>query len=197
MSAVPSSLAIGVLAAGSSKRLGQPKQLVNLQGQSLIAQQIQTAASVCPAEILVTVGAHAPAIEAEVVRINKQAIQILRVADFDRGMSASIQALACRCQQKNHSHLLLMLVDQWRIDANYLHALLQLCAAHPRHAIASCIEGLRMPPAIFPSNWFNRLQALQGDQGAKMLLRESADVIELRSNDNLGDIDLPLDLLKP
>jgi molybdenum cofactor cytidylyltransferase len=188
-------LAVGILAAGQSKRLGQPKQLVHYQGLPLVVHQFKTADAVGAVEIFLTVGAH----QAQVVDAIQSAqglqtpLHILPVADYQSGMAASIRQLARTCNTRDVTHLLIMLVDQYLISTAHLRQLIDLCHAHANQAIATSVHGIRMPPAIFPRQWFDRLAALQGDQGAKYLLRDSGDVIELASKQDLGDIDVATD----
>ncbi len=191
------SFAIGILAAGSSTRLGQAKQLISIAGQSLLARQICVADALRPAEVMIAIGAHRAEMESELDRLQSTtASPLTRIAvlGFAEGMSASIRALVSACQLQSYTHLLLLLVDQYRVSAEHLRALLQCAALHADTAVASAHDGLCMPPAVFPASWFARLQELRGDQGAKSLLRQGENVIAVATDADLGDIDVPADV---
>src|SRR3546814_2492452 len=55
-----------------------------------------------------------------------------------------------------------------------------------------CSSDLRMPPALFGAEWFEMLQQLNGDQGARSLISR-ATLVVARPED-LVDIDSPADL---
>src|SRR3546814_2474799 len=58
--------------------------------------------------------------------------------------------------------------------------------------VASGVDGSRMPPALFGAEWFEMLQQLNGDQGARSLISR-ATLVVARPED-LVDIDSPADL---
>src|SRR3546814_4863790 len=67
----------------------------------------------------------------------------------------------------------------------------QTCAL-PISLVASGVDGSRMPPALFGAEWFEMLQQLNGDQGARSLISR-ATLVVARPED-LVDIDSPADL---
>ncbi len=181
--------AIAILAAGGSTRLGQPKQCVQWRGTSLLQRAVDTACTVSP-RVLLTLGADADALWGT-LRAPRE-LKRVDVPDHRDGLSASIRAaVACAERDAAVNRLLVMLVDQYAIDAEWLHGLLALAGAHPQRMVASRYEDLRGVPAVFPRGAFVALAALRGDQGARALLRDEDDPIDYIAPHAPGDVDTP------
>jgi molybdenum cofactor cytidylyltransferase len=191
-------LTVGILAAGLSRRLGQAKQLVIYQGMPLVVRQIQAAAAINPAQILVSTGAHQMQV-AKAIRSMPTLttpLSVLPVEDFQSGMAASIRTIAQACMATDCTHLMIMLVDQYLITPEHLNRLADIGQVPSNQVVATSVKGTRMPPVIFPRLWFDRLTGLQGDQGAKHLLRNCDEVIDCDIEIDPGDIDSPEDCEK-
>ncbi len=181
--------AIAILAAGASTRLGQPKQLVQWRGISLLQHAVDTACAVSPRALLM-LGADADALwrtlqaPPELKRVD--------VPDHRDGLSASLRA-AVTCAECDAAvdRLLVMLVDQYTVDAEWLRALLALADTHPQRIVASRYDGFRGVPAVFPRSAFAALAALRGDQGARALLRDEDNPIDCIAPHAPGDVDTP------
>ena len=180
---------VAILAAGDSTRLGQPKQLVQWRGTSLLQHAVDTAAGVAPL-VLLTLSA-----DADVLWRTLRApssLERVDVPDHREGMSASLRAAVARVDADPAvDRLLVMLVDQYAVDADWLRGLLALADAHPRRMIASRYDGLRGVPAVFPRSAFPALAALHGDQGARALLRDEPEAIDFIAPHAPGDVDTP------
>lgn len=183
------STVIAILAAGDSNRLGQPKQLVQWRGVSLMQHAVDTACTVAP-HVLLALGADADALwrtlraPASLGRVD--------VPDHREGLSASLRAAVAHVDADPAvDRLLVMLVDQYAVDETWLRGLLALADAHPRRMIASRYDGLRGVPAVFPRSVFAALAALHGDQGARALLRDEPDAIDFIAPHAPGDVDTP------
>ncbi len=180
---------IAILAAGDSTRLGQPKQLVQWRGRSLLQRAVDTACDVAP-RVLVTLGAHGDALWTTLHL--PPTLQRIDVTDHRDGLSASLRAVAkCVDPDTTVERLLVMLVDQYAVDAVWLRHLLALADTHPQRIIASHYDGVRGVPAVFPRSAFTALAALQGDAGARALLRDERDPIDHIAPHPPGDVDTP------
>jgi molybdenum cofactor cytidylyltransferase len=189
-------LAVAILAAGQSRRLGQDKQLVQWQGKTLLQRAVDTAAHLQDSTTLVTLGVNADLHWSSLS--NKHSCTRLDVQDSNEGMSASMRAIAhCLNQSESVSisAVLIMLVDQYRVDVSWLNALNDLHGRYPDQAIASNFSGLRAVPAIFPRKHFQMLAELKGDRGARDWLRNQDDVIDFASPSEPGDVDSLKDLI--
>ncbi len=180
---------VAILAAGDSRRLGQPKQLVQWRGTSLLQHAVDTAATVAP-RVLLTLGADADALWRSLRA--PPSLERVDVPDHREGMSASLRAAVARVDaDPTVQRLLVMLVDQYAVDAAWLRDLLALADAHPQRMIASRYAGLRGVPAVFPRSAFSALAALRGDRGARALLRDEPDPIDFTAPHAPGDVDTP------
>jgi molybdenum cofactor cytidylyltransferase len=180
---------VAILAAGGSTRLGQPKQLVQWRGTTLLQHAVDTACAVAP-RVLLTLGADADALW-RTLRV-PSSLERVDVPDHRDGMSASLRAAIARVEEDAAvDRLLVTLVDQYAIDDAWLHGLLTLADAHPRRMVASRYDGLRGVPAAFPRDVFPALAALHGDQGARSLLRDEPDAIDFIAAHAPGDVDTP------
>ncbi len=183
------STVIAILAAGDSNRLGQPKQLVQWRGRSLLQHAVDTACAVAPC-VLLTLGADADALW-RTLRA-PASLERIDVPDHRDGMSASLRAAVAHVDaDPTAQRLLVMLVDQYAVDDAWLHGLLVLADAHPQRMVASRYAGLRGVPAVFPRHTFTALAALRGDQGARVVLRDEPDPIDFIAPHAPGDVDTP------
>ena len=83
-----------------------------------------------------------------------------------------------------------MLGDQPLITAAYLNKLIDKAKEQPETCVASGYKNKKGVPAIFPESYFDALEELSGDQGAKALLNSDPSVIALNAEDLLQDIDI-------
>jgi molybdenum cofactor cytidylyltransferase len=178
-----------ILAAGASTRLGQPKQLAMLEGETLLERAIRTALESGCSPIVVVLGANSAHILANTTLGN--AVPAINDA-WPEGMSTSIRLGIHTLQSiaPLSEGAILMTCDQPSVTAPHLRALIS--AGEPSLTItASAYSGRRGVPAYFPAIAFPTLTQLQGDAGARTLLRD-APAIDLPHGEL--DIDTPADL---
>jgi molybdenum cofactor cytidylyltransferase len=186
-------LAIAILAAGASRRLGQPKQLLRYDGETLLQRAVDAARGAGAARMLLMLGANAQACW-DALR-DRSDLERIDVPDVDEGMAASLRAAVMRVEHEHAiERLLVMLVDQPAVDAAWLRQLRELGLAYPQRMIASVHTGVRAAPAIFPRIEFQALLRLRGDAGARGLLRARGDTVEFPAPHPPGDIDTPQDV---
>lgn len=190
-----SAVAAIVLAAGASRRLGQPKQLLLLAGETLLARSIRMASEAGADPVFVVLGAHHEMIRSEVA--SNCAIFIVN-ENWEQGIASSIHAglAALEASAPNASGSLILSCDQPRLTAEHLCALMEAFVAHPEPSIvASAYADVRGGPAVFPRTAFSHLHALRGDKGARSLLLEPpCPLIALSFKGGDVDIDEPGDL---
>jgi CTP:molybdopterin cytidylyltransferase MocA len=91
--------------------------------------------------------------------------------------------------------LMLVLVDQLRLSNEHLDAL-RAASDEGRIIAASAYQGVLGVPAIFPRRFFPALQALEGDSGARQLLRGNFPVTAVNWPEGICDLDQPADLVR-
>ena len=166
-----------VLAAGSSSRLGSPKQLLAVGGQNLVQHAVSVALSSRIGPVLVVTGANRKAVEETLEDMD---VQLAYNPDWQEGMGASIRwgtqvALGLYPETEG---LLFMVCDQPFIHAEVLRALLEWQRETGKPIVTSSYEGVRGTPALYHASLFDELKSLQGDTGARPLLQRYATAIE-------------------
>ena len=160
-----------VLAAGFSRRLGRPKQAVQLGGEMLIERAVRTAVEAGFAAVYAVVPPDATFAE----RLVRQACTVVVNPGCAEGMASSIRAGVRAVQDSFDGTLdgvVLMTCDQPGTRPAHLWA---LCADRQR-VTGSGYAGRVAVPAYFPQKCFDQLLALHGDQGARTLLQNAACV---------------------
>jgi len=166
-------LSILIPAAGASKRLRQVKQLVKYQGKPLLQNAVESARSIAPREIIVVTGANAKAIKDTLQQL---AVQWVHNPDWSTGMGGSI-ALGAAAVNQESTGVLIFLCDQWRIQAQDLHALAETWRSDPQRIVVAEAQGHYMPPVIFPASCFDQLRKLAGWQGARSVLEARPELL--------------------
>lgn len=157
-----------VLAAGASTRLGEPKQLAMLAGETLLERAVRTAREAELSPVIVVVK-DAALIE----RVEAGGAQGLLNRRAEEGMSTSIRAGVYRAEAMKADGVVLMTCDQPGVTAEHLRAL----CAEPEATAGSGYAGKVGIPAYFPAVRFAELMKLQGDAGARALLRGARSVL--------------------
>ena len=173
-------LAALVLAAGSSSRLGEMKQLVDYRGQSLLARACGLAIDSCE-QVHCILGFQAERLLGELA--DKQ-VNILVNAHWRSGMSSSIAA-GIRQVSEDIDAVLILLVDQWQLEASHIKRLIESWQKAPEKISLACKNAVGEnnaamgPPVIFPRRYFSELMELTGEQGARPLLRKHGRALNL------------------
>lgn len=179
-----------VLAAGASRRLGTPKQLLNVDGETLLHRAARLALATAPAQTLVVLGAEAAAMREAVADLDVRSVVC---DDWQRGQSASLQA-GVSALEDGIEGVLVLLCDQVGLDAAHANTLLQAWHDAPTRAVASAYADVIGVPAVLPRAWFADVLRLQGDRGARELLRRrEAEVVKIAAPALARDVDTPRD----
>ncbi len=186
-----------VLAAGASRRLGQPKQLLVHGGVTLLERALRLSTEAGAEPVLTVLGASFEIICASVVL--DPAILVIN-DQWQRGISTSIHAglKALDVVARNAAGALILGCDQPRLTADHLRALIEMFSAQAKPSIvASAYAGVLGVPAVFPRSAFPHLRALRGDKGARALLLDPpCPLIALPFVGGEVDIDEPQDLTR-
>lgn len=177
-----------ILAAGASRRLGRPKQLVLLDGETLLRRAVRAALAGC-APVLVVVGSQAAEIEASLAGMP---VRVVANPEWQEGMAASIRA-GIRALPGDAPAALFLVCDQTAVDGALVGRLLAVRRAHPEAVVACAYGNARGTPSLFPARCFPQLLKLQGDRGARDLLA-GPDVLTVPFPEGVADVDTPADL---
>lgn len=182
-------LAVLILAAGNSTRMGVPKQLLKWKESNLLQHTINTVNQLNTENVLV-LGAYFNRIKAS---INSENIMVLFNGSWEKGLSQSIVLGVGHIKEShpNIESILIMLADQPLIDLYYLNEMIGLHHLNPNKIICTLYQNdKRGVPAIFNKTFFEDLLQLNDDIGAKELLnKHSNDLILLNGTRHTADID--------
>ena len=184
-----------LLAAGSSSRLGQPKQSVKVSGDSLVRRAAMQLLKLNPVVLIVVTGYGSDAVENG---LHDLKLRIVKNENWEQGIGSSI-ACGARNVTEEVDGLLVALCDQWRVDENDLNYLIATWSRDiSKIIIASWQENKSLfygPPALFPRNYIRELSELAGNQGAKALIAGNMDEVKFVEMKNAAtDLDTPTDL---
>lgn len=167
-------LSILIIAAGSSSRLGKPKQLVIFQAKTLIERTVETALEVSD-NVTVVLGANAELI---VPFLEKYPIKNLHNSLWAEGMASSIR-LGVESIDNQASSLLLLLCDQPFVSVGLLQEMIQTQHKTQNPIVACEYGGALGVPMVFDKTIFPELLALKGDKGAKAFLHKYPNQISV------------------
>ena len=177
-----------ILAAGASRRYGSPKQLVVIDGRTLLEHVIATAF----AAGLVPVVAVAPVWLSRPASLDADRLRWIRNPFPERGMSLSLR-LGFEAIGDEVEAVLILLGDQPRIPEATIDAILAARGARP--VVACAADGILAPPILIERSHFHLLEGLRGDVGLRELLRANPDLVRaVPVPAHPPDVDTPDDL---
>ena len=185
--------AVVVLAAGGSTRLGQPKQLLTRDGETLLHRAVRLALETSPAQVLVVVGANGDSIAAGVANLQ---CDVVSNSDWRSGMAGSLHVAGAHLSASVQS-VLVLVCDQPALERRHLDALLEGARTTDASCAATMHGDALGVPAVVPRDWFESMQAI-GDRGfgARLGQQRAAGIFQLHAPELGMDIDSPDDLAK-
>lgn len=184
-------LVVLILAAGKSSRMGNIKQLLKIEGKTLIENAIETSMKIEKTSTLCVLGAHAAEIKKKVDLSN---VDVTINKDYELGLSSSIISgiKHLQKQKKQFDGIFLLLADQPAIKVAYYQEMVALFSKEKKKIIASKYENGFGVPAIFPKSFIKNLLAIKGDKGAREFLQKNKkEILSPKTRVNLVDIDTP------
>jgi molybdenum cofactor cytidylyltransferase len=208
----PGPVAVVILAAGGSRRLGTAKQLVRWRGRTLLRRAAETAlacghhanrgarrtagAATGPLEpVVVVLGADARALRAE---LDGLPVLIAVNRRWRDGMASSLRtglrAARAAAGPEGPDGVLFLTCDQPYVTPGLLRRLVRRFR-RGAPIVACAYAGILGVPALFSRAHFADLTALSGDQGAKRLLASRHGcVAAVPFAAGANDVDLAQDL---
>ena len=177
-----------VLAAGSSSRMGQPKQLLPIDGQPMVRRVTEAMCESGLGQVVVVVGAHAEAVTAALAGLP---VEIVTNQDWAEGMSTSLRA-GLGALGPEVQAVLIALADQPALTPDLLRTLVARHQSSGAPITAPFYRGQRGNPVLFDRNLFPDLLAVEGDRGGRALFARYQGQIECLEVDDpavIQDID--------
>ncbi|MEH1931329.1 nucleotidyltransferase family protein [Nostoc sp.] len=183
-----STIAIMILAAGASTRMGTPKQLLLYQGRSFLQSITEMAiASVCQ-PVVVVLGANAEQIQPQIKQLP---VKVVNNLDWAWGMSTSIKSgieLLNNLPEKIEA-VVITLCDQPFVSDQIINQLVDAYYSTKKPIIACEYAGTLGVPALFSQRFFSELAALKETSGAKRVINNNLNEV-FSMPFSLGDIDI-------
>lgn len=184
-----------ILAAGGSTRLGRPKQFLLFHGKSLLRHAAETmAASVCD-PVIIVLGAQVEAAKREIADLP---VRVALNRQWQTGISSSIKLglKEMLSLEPQIDAITITLCDQPLIDSDVIDRLAERFLITRKPIVAAKYLGVIGVPSVFSREMFDQLADLQGDKGARDLIRDphaSVETIEIEEAavdiDTADDID--------
>lgn len=180
-----------ILAAGSSSRLGKPKQLLMVGGKSLIIRVCEAALSLNIAKVVVVTGAYAERVRSGIVHLP---VMVIFNEEWEEGMASSIRK-GMEVLSSQMDAVIILLCDQVNLNSSLL-AEIRDAYLNSSFKVVYCRYGDEIGvPALFDKAMFPELFQLRGDTGAKPIIKrhlEQSQAISFPGGDT--DIDRPSDV---
>ena len=158
-----------ILAAGSSSRLGRPKQLLRYKDQSLLEHIVSVALEAAIGPVIVVLGA-----EAELLKKELDETKIITVfnKDWQEGIGSSIRFGLQQFLERfsDAEGVIFTVCDQPFITSSLLRVLVSTYNQTKNPVIASMYEDTKGTPAFFHRDIFPDLATLKADKGAKQII---------------------------
>jgi len=162
-----------LLAAGESKRMGEPKQLMPFSRGTMVEQTVDNLLNSTVDEVIVVVGHRA---EEVIKTIVTKPVKLAVNPDYQQGMSTSIIA-GLRLVDSRAQAVMLALGDQPLIDSQTINRLIDEFYNHNKGIAIPTYRGRRGHPVIFAIKYREKLLELKGDIGGRQIIKDHPDDI--------------------
>jgi molybdenum cofactor cytidylyltransferase len=162
-----------VLAAGTSSRMGQPKQLLPFEGKSLVRRAAEAAVGSKTRQTIVVTGAASRQVDAELAGL---AVMLVHNDDYAQGMSTSLRA-GLRAVRPEVDAVVVLLADQPFVTSEVIDGLIDLYEQTHGRIVRPRYGGQPGNPVLWSESLFRELVEQTGDQGGRALLQKYRDEI--------------------
>lgn len=157
-----------VLAGGTSSRLGQPKQLLDFEGRPLLQHAIDAMEKSGLYDVVVVLGHRAEEV-AEAVQIGP-GTRIVVNPDFAQGQATSLRTGLGAVDGRSDAAVVI-LGDQPAVNALMVRTIAETYQATGGKVVQAVFGGKPNHPTLFEKQLWPELQAIEGDKGAREVLK--------------------------
>ncbi|KXV39221.1 hypothetical protein AD942_10640 [Gluconobacter japonicus] len=173
-----------LLAAGGSRRLGQPKQLLLKQGMPLVRYIADLLLQTRPNRLIIVTGGSAEVVEATLTDLP---IKICRNPDWETGLASSLQ-VAAQALQRHSEPVLIAGTDQPCLTLARLNQLLE--NGERNNIVSEYRPGALGIPVRLTADTLAKASELQGDKGFRDLWKNNLP-LKITAPELLDDLDTP------
>lgn len=179
-----------VLAAGSSSRMGKPKQLLPLAGATVLAQTLQNLRAAQVDQIVLVLGSSAEIIEQHFSNSLIDGLKIVINPDFREGMASSLRTGLVGVAYDIEA-VLIVLADQPFVQPGTLKQIIECYRESVAEIVIPIYKGFRGNPVLLDRSLFAEVMALKGDIGCRAIFgNHTGGIVKL----DVKDIGILLDL---
>ena len=160
------SIAIIVLAAGASTRLGAPKQLLKYNGITLLRRTVETVLLSKTKSVHMVFGFEAEKMKSEIAGLP---VDVVVNPNWQRGISTSIHS-GILSLEPNIDAAIIVLCDQPKLSTDILNTLIDTYTSTRTPVVTCKYAGTVGVPAMFDRRIFTELLSLEGNLGAKKII---------------------------
>jgi len=188
-----------ILAAGESKRFGEPKQLLRLKDRCLIEWVLDAALDSDLSRIILVLGyAHQKIRLALGKKLQHAKLQIEVNPHYQKGQGHSLQIGLSRIENIFPA-VMFLLADQPLVDAATINFLLDKFWSANKDICVPTFHGKRGNPSIFSQKFYKHIMEIKGDIGARQIIKSHPERvlgIEIKNPLFFSDVDTPEDFEK-
>ncbi|HLG73401.1 MAG TPA: nucleotidyltransferase family protein [Chloroflexota bacterium] len=178
-----------VLAAGESKRMGRPKQLMRVGQTTLLNRVVDAALESKLDAVYVVLGHLANQVEASLRQRDR--VSVVLNPDYAEGLGSSVRAGVAALPPEADAAMFL-LGDQPFLPVGLLNQL--IAKSTPENIVAPLVDGERKNPTIFARAFFSELLHVTGDSGGRTVIQAHPEALVLvETSEPLLDDDTPED----
>jgi molybdenum cofactor cytidylyltransferase len=168
--------AIVVLAAGMSRRLGSPKQLLVHQGRSLLRHAVDIALQTTMRPVVVVLGANNDLVKQE---LEGMEVEVVDNKEWQEGMASSLRCglVAVQKMSPEVDGIIFLVCDQPYVSTSLLNDLVNKQRETGKPVVTSNYGEAIGPPVLFYKNIFQELLQLKGDAGARKIIQQRGDEV--------------------
>jgi molybdenum cofactor cytidylyltransferase len=180
-----------ILAGGSSIRFGRPKQLLKLKGKYLLEYALTAALGSQLNHVVLVLGHdYQNILQALEAHTTHERLQVVINHRYLEGQSRSLQAGLLKIRQ-TFSSVMFLLGDQPMLDSNTIDHMLARFRSSGKDICVPVCKGKRGNPTIFNRALYDQLLALEGDIGARDIIRTNPErVLNIELDDPLCFFDI-------
>jgi molybdenum cofactor cytidylyltransferase len=179
-----------------AKRYGRTKQLLKLGGKFLLEWVLEAALASRLAGVVLVLGHEQEQIQQKLGSgAGRSRLQIIVNDRYREGQAYSLRAGLSAVQQQFCSAMFL-LGDQPRVQTATIDYLLNCFGKSQKSICVPVYRRIRGNPTIFDRSMYGKLMAIEGDVGARNVIREHPQrvlTVEVDDPECVRDIDVPSD----
>jgi molybdenum cofactor cytidylyltransferase len=180
-----------VLAAGSSSRMGEPKQLLPLANSTVLGRTLENLFAAKVDEIVLVLGSSAETIQQWIAESPIKHLKIVVNPEYEQGMATSLR-VGLAALNENIDAALIVLADQPFIRTDTFDRIADQYRQSDAQIVIPMFQGSRGNPVLLDRSIFHEVIALRGDIGFRVIFGKHLDgIIKAEVNDMgvLLDID--------